>query len=252
MALAVRYRTSALTFPITMPFTTSSLHFLRALAHNNKKPWFEAHRDDYEAHIRAPMRALIEEMDVRFARFAPELTGDPKRSMFRIHRDIRFSKDKSPYKTHAACWFRHNAADHRVGGDAEAGSAGLYFHLEPKKSFVGAGIWMPPRPALDKIRDSIADDPTQFGRIVESPAARRRFGGLDDEAMLKRMPRGFSDTHPAARWLRYQSFTIGRQLSDQEALSSRLPDGLEKDFRLMVPLVRWLNGALGLRSVSRP
>src|SRR5438309_9761902 len=65
-----------------MPFTTRSLHFLRDLAHNNKKPWFEGHRDDYEAHIRAPMRALIEEMDVRFARFAAELTGDPKRSMF--------------------------------------------------------------------------------------------------------------------------------------------------------------------------
>ena len=236
-----------------MPFTASSLGFLRDLARNNKKPWFEAHRDDYETHIRAPMRALIEEMDVRFARFAPELTGDAKRSMFRIHRDIRFSKDKSPYKTHAACWFRHNAADHRVGGDAEGGSAGLYFHLQPKQSFVGAGIWMPPRPALDKIRDAIADDPKGFGRIVESPAARRRFGGgLDDEAMLKRMPRGFSEDHPAARWLRYQSFTIGRQLSDRDVLSARLADALEKDFRLMLPLVRWLNGALGLRSASRP
>ncbi|HLQ59596.1 MAG TPA: DUF2461 domain-containing protein [Gemmatimonadales bacterium] len=231
-----------------MPFTASSLGFLRHLARNNKKPWFEAHRDDYEMHIRAPMRALIEEMDVRFARFAPELTGDPKRSMFRIHRDIRFSKDKSPYKTHAACWFRHTAADHRVGGDAEGGSAGLYFHLEPKTSFVGAGIWMPPRRALDKIRDAIAGDPKGFGRIVENPTARRRFGeGLDDEAMLKRMPRGFSEDHPAARWLRYQSFTIGRQLSDRDVLSPRLADALEKDFRLMLPLVRWLNGALGLK-----
>ena len=235
-----------------MPFTAASLRFLRDLARNNKKPWFEAHRDEYEADVRAPMRALIEEMDVRFARFAPELTGDPKRSMFRINRDIRFSKDKSPYKTHAACWFRHSAADHRVGGDAEAGSAGLYFHLQPRKSFVGAGIWMPPRPALDKIRDAIADDPKAFGRIIESAAARRRFGGLDDEAMLKRMPRGFSEDHPAARWLRYQSFTIGRQLSDREVLSQRLADGLEKDFRLMLPLVRWLNGALGLRPASRP
>ena len=235
-----------------MPFTAASLRFLRDLARNNKKPWFEAHRDEYEADVRAPMRALIEEMDVRFARFAPELTGDPKRSMFRINRDIRFSKDKSPYKTHAACWFRHNAADARVGGDAEAGSAGLYFHLQPRKSFVGAGIWMPPRPALDKIRDAIADDPKAFGRIIESAAARRRFGGLDDEAMLKRMPRGFSEDHPAARWLRYQSFTIGRQLSDRQVLSPRLADGLEKDFRLMLPLVRWLNGALGLRPASRP
>lgn len=230
-----------------MPFTDASLRFLNGLARNNTKPWFEAHRDDYETHIRVPMRALIEEMDVRFARFAPELTGDPKRSMFRINRDIRFSKDKSPYKTHAACWFRHSAADHRVGGDAEAGSAGLYFHLQPRQSLVGAGIWMPPRPALNKIRDAIADDPRGFGRIIKRPAARRRYGGLDDEAMLKRMPRGFSDGHPGAEWLRYQAFTIGRQLSDREVLSPRLTEGLERDFRLMLPLVRWLNAALGLK-----
>src|SRR5689334_24421306 len=130
-------------------FTSTALDFFRNLARHNSKPWFEAHRADYEEHVVAPMRALIEELDVRLARFAPEITGDPKRSMFRIYRDVRFSKDKSPYKTHAACWFRHNAADHRVGGDAEAGSAGLYFHLEPRESFVGAGIWMPPRLALD-------------------------------------------------------------------------------------------------------
>src|SRR2546426_5070919 len=100
-------------------FTPASLAFLRGLARHNNKPWFEAQRESYEHDVRDPMRVLIEEMDVRLARFAPEITGDPKRSMFRIHRDIRFSKDKSPYKTHAACWFRHNAADHRVGGDAE-------------------------------------------------------------------------------------------------------------------------------------
>lgn len=233
-----------------MPFTASAFQFLRGLARNNKKPWFEAHRDDYETHVRAPMRALIEEMDVRFARFAPELTGDPKRSMFRINRDIRFSKDKSPYKTHAACWFRHSAADHRVGGDAEAGSAGLYFHLQPGQSFVGAGIWMPPRPTLNKIRDAIAEDPKRFAGLVKHPTVRRRFGGLDDEAMLKRMPRGFNDDHPAAEWLRYQSFTIGRELSDREALSPRLAGGLEKDFRLMLPLVRWLNTALGLEAAK--
>src|SRR5216117_2725734 len=189
-----------------MPFTTNSLRFLRDLARNNKKPWFEAHRDEYEADVRAPMRALIEEMDVRFARFAPELTGDPKRSMFRINRDTRFSRDKSPYKTHAACWFRHRAADHRVGGDAEAGSAGFYFHLAPSASFVGAGIWMPPRPSLDRLREAIADDHRKFARIVG--ATERRFRGLDDEAMLKRIPRGYAEDHPAAEWLKYQSFTV--------------------------------------------
>src|SRR5436309_15895072 len=142
-----------------MPFTKRSLTFFRQLARSNEKAWFEAHRTDYENEVRAPMRELIEDLDVRFARFAPEITGDPKRSMFRINRDIRFSKDKSPYKTHVACWFRHQGASHKVGGEAEEGSAGLYFHLQPGKSFVGGGIWMPPRPALNKIRDAIAEDP---------------------------------------------------------------------------------------------
>ncbi len=230
-----------------MTFTPASLAFLRGLARNNNKPWFEAHRESYENDVRAPMRALIEEVDVRLARFAPEITGDPKHSMFRINRDIRFSKDKSPYKTHAACWFRHRDASHRVGGDAEEGSAGLYFHLQPRESFVGAGIWMPPRPALDKIRDAIAEDAAGFASVAGNPRTRRRFGGLDDAAMLKRMPRGFAEDHPAARWLRYQSFTIGCSLTDKQVLGPRLPALLEADFRLMMPLVRWLNRALGLR-----
>ena len=231
-------------------FTPASLAFLRGLARNNNKPWFEAHRESYENDVRAPMRELIEEMDVRLAHFAPEITGDPKHSMFRINRDIRFSKDKSPYKTHAACWFCHRDASHRVGGDAEEGSAGLYFHLQPRESFVGAGIWMPPRPALDKIRDAIAEDAAGFTRVVGNPRARRRFGGLDDGAMLKRMPRGFAEDHPAAQWLRYQSFTIGRSLSDKQVLGPRLPALLEADFKLMMPLVRWLNRALGLRAAA--
>ena len=229
-------------------FTPASLTFLRGLARNNTKRWFEAHRETYENDVRAPMRALIEEMDVRLARFAPEITGDPKHSMFRINRDIRFSRDKSPYKTHAACWFRHRAASHRVGGDAEEGSAGLYFHLQPRQSLVGAGIWMPPRPTLNKIRDAIADDHEGFARVVEHPRARRRFGGLDDSAMLKRMPRGFAEDHPAARWLRYQSFTIGRSLGDNQVCGPRLPAVLEADFKSMLPLVRWLNRALGLQA----
>jgi len=231
-------------------FTPTSLAFLRGLARHNAKPWFEAHRESYENDVRAPMRGLIEEMDVRLARFAPEITGDPKRSMFRINRDIRFSKDKSPYKTHAACWFRHRDASHKVGGEAEEGSAGLYFHLQPRKSFVGAGIWMPPRPALNKIRDAIAEDARTFARIIEQPAAKRRFGGLDDGAMLKRMPRGFAEGHPAAKWLRYQSFTIGRELSDKQVLGPGLVRLLEGDFTLMMPLVRWLNGALGLKDAK--
>ena len=97
-----------------MPFTKRALSFFRGLARHNEKPWFEAHRDEYETEVRGPMRDLIEDLDARFGEFAPEIGGDPKRSMFRINRDIRFSKDKSPYKTHAACWFHHLNAERNV------------------------------------------------------------------------------------------------------------------------------------------
>jgi uncharacterized protein (TIGR02453 family) len=234
-----------------MAFTTAAFRFFRGLARHNAKPWFEAHRAEFEHEVQAPMRALIEEMDVRLARLAPEITGDPKRSMFRIYRDIRFSKDKSPYKTHAACWFRHRAADGRVGSEAEGGGAGFYFHLAPGASFVGGGLWMPPRPTLNRLRETIAEHPRGFERVVRTPVLVRRYGGLDDEATLKRMPRGFPETHPAARWLRYQSFVAGRQLSDTQVTSARLPTVLATDFTGLLPLVRWLNHALGLEAATR-
>ena len=138
-----------------MPFTTATLRFLRGLARNNRKPWFDAHRAEYEAVVQAPMRELIEEMDARLARFAPETIGDPRRSMFRIYRDIRFSKDKSPYKTRAACWLYHRDGRRAVGRDAAGGGAGFYFQIAPGACFLGGGMWMPPREALHQLRDAI-------------------------------------------------------------------------------------------------
>ena len=233
-----------------MPFSKRALGFFRQLARNNEKAWFEAHREEYESEVRAPMRELIEDLDTRFAQFAPEIGGDPKRSMFRINRDIRFSKDKSPYKTHAACWFHHLNAAHAVGAEADAGSAGYYFHLQPGgKSGLGAGIWRPPRPQLNKLRAAIADDPATFDKIARSIPPR--FDGLDDEAVLKRMPRGYDEDHPAAKWLRYQSFTSGRSMTDAEVTSDSLANLLAAEYKALLPLVRWLNGALGFKSASR-
>lgn len=232
-------------------FTPAALRFFSGLRRNNHKVWFEAHRGEYEREVRGPMRALIEEMDVRLARLAPEIVGDPKRSMFRIYRDIRFSPDKSPYKTHAACWFFHRDGDRRVGSEAEGGGAGFYFQVAPGESFVGGGIWMPPRSVLNRIRDAIAEDPRGFERVVQSPRMRRRFGRLSDDAVLKRIPRGFAENHPAARWLKYQSFTVGRELTDTQVTSPRLSSVLERDFAVMLPLVRWLNRALGLGAADR-
>ena len=232
-------------------FTPRSLAFLRGLARNNRREWFEAHRDEYEAALLAPLREFVEEMDVRLARLAPEIVGDPKRSVFRIYRDVRFSKDKSPYKVHAACWFFHRDASHRVGQESHGGGAGFYFHVQPGRSMDGGGLWMPPREALGKLRDAIAEKPAAFARTVTAPAAVRRFGGLDEDAVLTRVPRGYAPDHAAARWLRFKSFTLGRALTDAQVTGPRLADLVAEDFALMLPLVRWINGALGLKSAAR-
>jgi uncharacterized protein (TIGR02453 family) len=231
-------------------FRPGALGFLRRLARNNRRDWFERHRAEYEVEVKAPLSALIEEMDVRLATIAPELLGDPRRSIFRIHRDVRFSADKSPYKTNAACQFYHRDAGRGAGQDAEGAGAGLYFQLADGDCFVAGGIWMPARSALDKIREEIAARYEELEDIVQAPVFRRRFKRLNEEAMLKRMPRGYDEHHPAARWLKYRSFTVWRQLSETEVLDSRLPATLARDFTAMVPLVRWLNGAIGYRPAA--
>ena len=232
-------------------FRPAALAFLRRLARNNRKEWFERHRAVYETEVRDPLRALVEEMDVRLARVAPELMGDPRHSIFRIYRDVRFSADKSPYKTNAACQFYHHDAGRGAGQDAEGAGAGLYFQLADGECFVAGGIWMPARPALEKIRERLAEDPEGLDAIVRAPAFRRRFKSLDREAMLTRLPRGYAEGHPAERWLRYKSFTATRMLAEREVLSPRLAGVIERDFAALAPLVRWLNAGIGYRGWER-
>ena len=237
--------------PAFSAFRPEALRFLRGLARRNTREWFERHRAEYEAELRDPLRALVEEMDVRLAGIAPELVGDPRRSIFRIHRDVRFSPDKSPYKTNAACQFYHRDAGRGAGQDAEGAGAGLYFQLAEGDCFVAGGVWMPARPALDRIREAIAADPGAMPRLARAPAFRRRFGALDEEAVLKRMPRGYPPEHPAERWLRFRSFTSTRELTAEEVTSPRLPVLLARDFAALVPLVRWLNATIGYRAATR-
>jgi uncharacterized protein (TIGR02453 family) len=232
-------------------FSAEALRFLRRLRRNNRKDWFERNRAVYETAVRDPMRALVEEMDVRLARIAPELMGDPRRSVFRIHRDVRFSRDKSPYKTNAACQFYHMDAGRGAGRDADGAAAGLYFQVADGECFAAGGLWMPARPALNRVREAIDQDPEALDELVRAPAFRRRFRELTPEAVLSRMPRGYAESHPAAGWLRYQSFTASRDMPEREVLSPRLPDILARDFAALVPLVRWLNQAIGYSSRDR-
>jgi uncharacterized protein (TIGR02453 family) len=228
-------------------FGPRAFTFLRGLARNNKKEWFEAHRDDYETQVRAPMRVLVDEIDAVLGDIAPEMRGDAKKSVFRIHRDIRFSSDKSPYKTHIAAWFFHQDAGSGVGREAHGG-AGYYIHVEPGACMFGGGIWMPPKFALDRIRDQIVEDGATFEKLVTAPAFKRRFGALSTEALLTRTPRGYDAAHPHEKWLRYKSFTAGKKLSDTAVSSRKLLSAMRSDIAAMLPFVRWLNGAIGLAS----
>lgn len=227
-----------------------SLRFLRALARNNNREWFTANRERYERSLLAPLRDLVEEMDVRLAGFAPELIGSPKRSIFRIHRDIRFSKDKSPYKRHAAFLLYHRA----VGGEGAAGrtmgAAGYYIHIEPGNSFVGGGIYMPPAPVLRKLRSAIVDDPEPVLKTIHGARFRKRYGALDAEQQLVRVPRGFPVAPRTEGLLRHRSLTAWQTLDDDLVTSPRLPDELEAAMKDLLPLIRWVNGVLGFRPAS--
>lgn len=231
-------------------FSPKALTFLRSLARNNRREWFQEHKGEYEEYLRHPMSLFIEEMDVRLADIAPEIIGSTKKSAFRIYRDVRFSKDKSPYKTHAACWFYHRDGGSGVGSEATHGGAGFYFQLSPRGCFCGAGIWMPPRPTLHRIRVAMVEDQSGWERIVLDRSFRRRFGDLDETGMLKRLPRGYAPDHPAGRWLRYTSLFVNRDVSMEDATSRRLPQVLAGHFQAATPMVRWINAATGLREAS--
>ncbi len=226
-------------------FTPKALTFLRQLRRNNRREWFIERKATFDELLWAPMREFVESMDVRLAAFAPELTGSPKRSIFRIYRDVRFSKDKSPYKTHLGAWFTHANAGYGVGSETHGAGAGFYFHLEPGGSFAAGGVWMPPREALHAIRERLAADPKGFARTLGAPAFRRRVGTLSDEKVLARVPKPWTADHPAAPWLRHASFTVSAPLGDADVLRADVVRRVERDFRLMLPFVRWLNEALG-------
>lgn len=234
-------------------FSLESLKFLKGLKRNNEKVWFEANRPVYERAVKQPLLRLAEELDIRFAKLAPEFVAPPKRALFRIHRDVRFSKDKTPYKSHAALWVFHRDAGRGVGREAHGG-AGFYFHLEPGASMIAAGYWMPPRPALNIIREHLAEDHPSFAKLVSGAAFKRRFAKLTDDepgVRLTRVPRGFAPDHPAAEWLRFTSFSASRALTDAEALSPTMVDHIIKDYALLLPMVRWLNATLGHAPATR-
>jgi uncharacterized protein (TIGR02453 family) len=216
-------------------FTPKTLSFLRSLKRNNKREWFHARREDYEAHCRGPMIAIVERLATDFRSFAPEMLADPKVSLFRPFRDTRFSEDKTPLKTHIAATFPNRALG-RMNG------AGLYFEVAPGWVWIGGGMYAPDTSQLQLVREHIAAHHEQLDAIVKSPAFKK-LGGLKGET-LTRVPRGFDKDHKAAVYLRHRQFLGFREEPAAFATAKDFYKQLVWTMKALAPLVRFLNEPL--------
>ena len=214
-------------------FPKEGLRFLRSLKRNNNREWFQEHKGIYEESLKRPMADLIALMAAEFQRFAPEMVASPKASAYRIYRDTRFTKDKSPYKTYIAAVFP------RAGLRKHEG-AGFYLHISPSELLVGGGLYMPSPEDLNAVRQKIADDPVSFRQIVDSRQFRKLFESVDGER-LTRVPRGFSAAHPAADYLKLKQFLVGRKFPATVATTASFYGIVVETFRAMLPFVRFLN-----------
>jgi uncharacterized protein (TIGR02453 family) len=220
---------------MTRRFSDRTLRFLRSLKRNNRRDWFNAHKHEYEEHVRQPMIAIIERLAEDFRELAPELVAHPKTSLYRIYRDTRFSSNKAPYKTHAAAVFPHKRLPKHEG-------AGVYFHISPDEVWIGGGMYAPQTSQLVAIREHIASNYTHLRSIVDAPSFRRTIA-LEGER-LQRVPRGYPKDHPAAEYLKYRQFIAGRELPAAFTTSPKFYATLIATFREVLPLTRFLNEPL--------
>ena len=216
-------------------FSPELFAFLRELAAHNEREWFNANKARYEGELKEPALAFIEDMAYRLPQVAPQLTAD-KRSLFRIYRDTRFAKDKSPYKTHVGIYFRHAAS-------AGADTAGMYLHLEPRHVFLGAGIWHPGTPALKRIRDVLVARPEAWRQAVAAVGSEWQ---LAEGERLKRPPAGYDKEHPLIEDIKRKSFAITSPLTQKEATSSGFLDEWEARAASARPFMAFLCSALGV------
>jgi uncharacterized protein (TIGR02453 family) len=221
-------------------FHPEAVDFLADLAEHNDRAWFQPRKPDYERLLKAPLEALCVALDERFAARGIPLAADPARSPFRIYRDVRFSKDKSPYKTNIGASFPYveRTQDGRPVPAAERRGGG-YFHLSPGEIFVGGGMWHAEPGPLGSWRALVAGDPGRVHAIIDDPAFIDRFDGVSGDR-LKRVPTGFPPDHPEAALLTLKDVTFGRRLADREAYGPDLPDILADDLAAAIPLLRLL------------
>lgn len=219
-------------------FSPKLFAFLRDLKRHNRREWFLENKGRYDETVKEPALRFIAAFEPHLRKISPEFLAIPKAvggSLFRIQRDVRFSKDKSPYKTHVGIRFLHR--------DAKNVHAPIfYLHLEPGASFAGAGIWHPEPPALEAIREAIVDDPKAYRKVVENARFRKRLEVGGDS--LKRPPRGYDPDHPLVEELKRKDFVASCPLAEKDIARPDFDRRLAETYRDGAGYVRWLCRAL--------
>ena len=225
--------------PKFVGFPPDAIAFLKEIAANNDREWFAEQKPRYEEVIREPALAFIRAMEKPLQKISPFYIAEPKRSggsLLRIYRDIRFSKDKTPFKTHLAIRFRHE-----IGRDNPCPD--LYLHLQPGRTFHAGGIWQPPREPLLQIREAIAAKPTEWRRATTGKAFASTWELLDDK--LTRPPQGFDKDHPVVEELKRKSFAATSDFPQSLWLSEELVDETVRRFKSLRLMLRFLGDAVG-------
>lgn len=207
--------------------------FLNDLARNNNRDWFNENKKRYQGALER-FRELAGLLIDGISLYDPSIADlEAKDAIFRIYKDIRFSKDKTPYKTHFGCWM--------AKGGRKSTHAGYYFHMEPGKSFMAAGVWMPPKEQLNLIRQEIMFNPKAYLEVINDPLLKKGYerGGRED--MLKKGPAGFPKDFEYLEEIKYKHYIFSRQYKDAEILNPGFPERLVENYRVLLPLVNYLN-----------
>lgn len=224
----------------TPHFTPALFEFLSELADNNNREWFQDNKERYEGDVRDALVHFVSDFGDRLREISPHMVADPRLSggsIFRIYRDVRFSKDKSPYKTNAGMHFRHE-----VG--REVHGPGLYLHLQPGHVFAAAGIWRPNSATIGKIRGAIVANPEKWNGIVKDDEFSSIFS-LEGES-LKRAPKGIDPEHPLIDHLKLKSFAATASFSQDEACSADFIDTYADACKVASPFAGFLTTSVGL------
>lgn len=214
---------------------STTFDFLNKLKNNNNKEWFDKNRSLYEA-AKKDVELFVEELIISTSKFDPAIKHlEAKKCMFRINRDIRFSKDKTPYKINLAATISP--------GGKKSFSPGYYIHLQPGASFLAGGTWRPEPPQLNAIRQEIDYNADEFKKIISHKEFKKFFGGLSEEDKLKTVPKGYDKGHPEIEFLKNKSFIVVHDLKDKDVLSKDFLKHCISVFKTMYPLELFLRRA---------